>query len=193
MRRFWLPAMLLALSLPPAARADDVTDQIDQAVAAYRKGDLTTAVAALGAAAGLIGEKKSRAWEAVLPEPLAGWSGEPPQAQALPPALLGGGTTVSRKYRRPGDTVTVTIMADSPLVPALAGMMTSTVGTLLAGSIVLVVDGRRVLYGKDENSYQTLVDNRVLLKIEGTRGVADATLRQYLQAVKFDAIDRLAK
>src|SRR5579863_2801484 len=121
MRRFWLAAIWLALALPPAARADDVTDQIDQAVAAYRKGDLTTAVAALDAAAGLIRDKKSQAWKAVLPEPLEGWTGDPPEAQALPPALLGGGTTVSRKYRKSGDTVTVTVMADAPLVQALAG------------------------------------------------------------------------
>jgi hypothetical protein len=191
MRRFWGALTVVLALAAPAARADDVTGQINEALTAYRKGDLTTAIAGLEAAATLIRQQKTEAWKAALPEPLAGWTGGTPEGEAVPTALFGGGTTVSRKYRKPGERVTVTIMADSPIVQTLAGLMSSSIGSLLAGAQVLVIDGRRVLYNKQENSYQTLVDNRVLVKVEGTKN--DAALRQYLSAVNFDQIDKLAK
>ena len=191
MRHAWSAVVLAALLLPPAARADDVTDQIDQAVTAYKKKDLNAAITALEAAASLIRQMKTDAWKGALPAPLSGWTADKPQGEAISPVLLGGAITVSRAYHKGGETVTVSIIADSPVVQSLAAFMASGVGALLGSTAqVAVIDGRRVL--KDDNSYQTLASNRVLVKVEGGNG-DDAALRQYLKAVNYDEIDRLAK
>ena len=193
MRQLWpVGAVVAALLLPPAAHADDVTEQLDQAASAYRKKDLTTALTAIEAAADLLRQMKTEAWKAALPEPLPGWTADKPEGQALSPALFGGAMNVSRSYHKSGNSVTVSITADSPVVQALANFMQSGVGGFIANSQMIVLDGRRVLASKDPASYQTLVANRVLVKVEG-HDADDAALRQYLKAVKYDEIEKLAK
>jgi hypothetical protein len=194
MRRMWRAvALCCALIGPAAAQADEVTDQIHEALGAYDKKDLTTAVAALDAAAGLIRQKKTEIWKAALPGPLPGWSADDAEDTAFAPALLGGGTTVSRRYHKDGDIVTVSLIADSPVVQGIAAFLASDVGQLVGDSRVVVLDGRRLLYSKGDNAYRTMVANRVLVKVEGTSGVGDPTLRQYFGAIKFLDIEKMAQ
>ncbi|HZU88213.1 MAG TPA: hypothetical protein VE993_03050 [Stellaceae bacterium] len=175
-----------------AAKADEVTDQINAALAAYDKKDLKAAGAALDTAATLIRQKQAALWQNVLPPALPGWTAETPEGGAVAPALFGGAVTVSRKYQKGAAIVTVSIVANSPMVEALASFLSSGLGAMLAAGRLVVVNGRRALYSKDENSYQTLVGNAVLLKVAGNRGADDAVLRQYLRAVDFAAVARLA-
>jgi hypothetical protein len=174
------------------AHADGVTDQINQALAAYGKKDLKGAATALDSAATLIRQQEAALWKAVLPAALPGWTAQQPEGSAVAPALFGGAVTVSRKYQKGAAVVTVSIIANSPMVQAMAGFMSSSFGAMLGGSEFVVIDGRRLLYSKSENSYQTLVGHAVLVKIEGTHDVDDAELRQYLHAIDFAAVKRLA-
>ncbi len=67
-------AAALLVAVPAAAvRADDVKDQINEALKAYEKKDLATATAALEAALGLMRQAKAENWKTVMPEPLPGW------------------------------------------------------------------------------------------------------------------------
>jgi hypothetical protein len=170
-------------------RADDVTDQIDEALKAYAKKDLTTATAALEAASNLIRQMRAEAWTAVLPEALSGWKASDPENSILGQAMFGGGTSVSRKYSRGDDTVDVSLVTDSPMLQGLgallgAGLLTGTDNKLV------IIDGRKVTYTKSDNSYQTMVAGKVLVKVEGSKGVDDQTLRAYLKAIKFDSIEK---
>ena len=174
------------------ARADAVTDQINQALAAYGKKDLKGAATALDSAATLIRQQEAALWKAVLPAALPGWTAQQPEGSAVAPALFGGGVTVSRKYQKGAAVVTVSIIANSPMVQAMAGFMSSSFGAMLGGSQFVVIDGHRLLYSKSENSYQTLVGHAVLVKVEGNPATDDAALRQYLHAVDFTAVKRLA-
>jgi hypothetical protein len=186
-------AALAALALLPAAYADQVSDQIGEALAAYQKQNLTTALAALDTAASLIRQKKAEAWKAALPQALPGWTAEAAEANSLAPMLLGGGTTVSRKYRKEGATVTVSIIADSPLVQGIAAFLASGVGGLVSDIRISVINGRRFVYTKADNSYQTLVADRVLVKVEGSHETDDAALNRYIDAIKYADIKRLAE
>ncbi len=186
-------ALVAGLLLLPAARADQVTEQIDEALHAYQKKDLTTAVAALEAAAGLIRQIKADAWKAALPQPPSGWTADAPETEALAPALLGGGTSVQRKYHKGDATATLTIIADSPLVQGIAAFLASGFAGLGGDVRIVVIDGRRFVYTKGENSYQTQINNRVLVKIEGNREADDAALRQVIGAIKFADLEKLAK
>jgi hypothetical protein len=188
-----LAAAIVAVALPPAAYADQIADQIGEALAAYQKKNLTTALTALDTAASLIRQMKADAWKAALPEPPPGWKAEPAAATALAPALLGGGTTVSRKYQKGGITVTVSIVADSPLVQGIAAFLSSGVAGLIGDVRISVIGGRRFVYTKADNSYQTLVANRVLVKIEGNHEADEAALNQYIAAVDYAEIKRLSQ
>ena len=182
---------ILAAAGTPA-HADAVTDQINQALAAYAKKDLKGAASALDAAATLIRQQEATLWQAVLPAALPGWTAQKPEGGAIAPALFGGAVTVSRKYQKGAAIVTVSIVANSPMVQAMAGFLSSGLGAMLGGSEFVVIDGRRLLYSKSENSYQTLVGHTALVKVEGTPTVDDAALRQYLHAIDFAALKRLA-
>lgn len=171
-----------------SAYADDVTDQIQEALAAYEKKDYSTALAALDAAANLIRQSKSEGWKSVLPEPLPGWEAEEAQATAMSAAMMGGGTSIVREYRKGDETVEISIFGDSPMVQAMAMMFSGAVSG--PDSRLVIIDGRKVNYSKNDNSYQTLVANKVLVKVEGSEGVDDKTLRSYLRAIKFAEIEK---
>ena len=194
MQRILCPAVLalmLAAALPAAA--DDVTDQINEALAAYQKQNLSAAVTALDTAAGLLRQKKAEAWKAALPAPLPGWTADKAQGTALAPALLGGATTVNRAYHKNGNTITISIIADSPIVATIAAFLSNSVVGLIGNSEIAVINGRRALYSKDDNAFQTLVGDKVLVKVEGSHGIDDPVLREWFQAIDYPQLEKLAK
>jgi hypothetical protein len=193
MQRFWYPAAAVAvLWLASPAAADDVADQINQALQAYQKQDLSTALSALDTAATLIRQKKTEAWKAAFPEPLSGWTADKAEGTAIAPALLGGATSVTRAYHKGGDTVTLSIIADSPIVATIAAFLSNSVVGLIGNSEIAVIGGRKALYSKDDNSFQTLVGNRVLVKIEGSHALDQQVLRDWFQAIDYVKLEKLA-
>ena len=184
--------LLLGFNMAPAARADDVTDQLNEALKAYQNKDLPAASAALDLAATLIRQMTADVWKTVLPDPLPGWVGEDAESTSVGAAMFGGGTNVSRKYRKGDDSVEISLVAGSPIL--------SGIGALLAGGMVTssdtklaIIDGRKMTYTKSENSYQTMVSGKALVKVEGSKGVNDATLRAYVGAIKFSQIEKVVQ
>jgi len=189
-----LPAILLCcfLLVAPGARADEVTDQINEALAAYQKKDMQTALAALDAAANLLRQARGDAFKALLPKPLAGWTAEEAEVSVIGAVVLGGGITASRKYRKGDASVSVEIIADSPMVQGMAAMLSSPI-IAMGGARQMVVGGRRITYMKDDNAYMTMAADRALVKISGEHGVADETLRAYVSAIDFAGIEKLMR
>jgi hypothetical protein len=182
----------LGLGITAAARADDVTDQLNEALRAYEKKDLATASAALDVAQTLIRQMSADVWKTMLPEPLAGWNADEAESTSVGAAMLGGGTSVSRNYRKDSDNVEITLVTDSPLLQGMGALFS---GGMVTGSDMklLVIDGRKTTFTKSENSYQTMVSNKALVKVTGSKGVDDATLRAYLTAIKFQQIEKAAQ
>jgi len=172
-----------------SAQADDVTDQINEALKAYEAKDLTTAAAALGAAAELIRQQSADAWKTVLPEPLPGWTAEEATSTSASAALLGGGTNVSRLYRKGGDSVTIELVTDSPVMQGLGRLMSSG---LVTGSDVklLIIGGRKVTYTKSDNSFSTMAADKVLVQVKGSASVDEKTLKDYLAALHWKEIEK---
>jgi hypothetical protein len=184
-----LLGVLVATALgAAAARADDVTDQINEALKAYEKHDLGTAAAALDAASNLLRQQKAEAWKALLPEPLSGWTAEEAQSTAVANAILGGGTTVTRTYKKDDQSVEISLVADSPMMQGLGSLMSSG---LVTGTDVklMIIDGRKITYTKSENSYSTMA-GKVLVQVKGEQGAEDTALRSYLKAIKFAEIEK---
>jgi hypothetical protein len=186
--RFLILAAGVLMVLPAAvARADDISDQINEALRAYEKHDLATTAAALDAASNLLRQAKAEAWKAMLPEPLAGWTAADAESTTVANAMFGGGTGVSRTYKKADQSIEITYIADSPMMQGLGSLMSS--GLVTGNDIkLLIIDGRKVTYSKSDNSYTTMV-GKVLVSIKG-QGVDDASLRSYLKAIKFTDLEK---
>jgi hypothetical protein len=185
-----LIGMVLSGAAAPAL-ADDVTDQINEAQKAYAAKDLATAAAALGAAQDLIRQQSADAWKTVLPEPLPGWTAEEATSTSAAAALLGGGTNVSRAYHKAGDSVTVDLITDSPVMQGLGRLMSSGLVTGPENKL-LILAGRKVTYTKSDNSYSTMAADKVLVQVKGSSGVDEKALKDYLGALHWKEIEKTA-
>jgi hypothetical protein len=188
---------VLALSLVIAsapllpARADDVTEQINEALTAYGHKDLPTAIAGLEAALNLLRQNRADAYGALLPAAPAGWTADDVETVSLGVAMAGGGAGATRQYHKGNDTVTVSILADSPLLQAISALASSGLA-VLGGMRTQIVNGRRTIYMKDDDAFTTVVGDRILVRVEG-KGQPEDTLKQFLTAVDFAAVEKLSK
>lgn len=124
--RFALAAALAAgIAAAPASRADEVTDQLDQARTFYQEGDVTGAIAelefVLQALRGRIGAELL----ATFPAEPAGWTvtdNGDQQAGSIP--MLGTGTMLARTYRAEagGASVEAQLMSGGGFLQGIAGM-----------------------------------------------------------------------
>jgi hypothetical protein len=184
-------ALLGAFAALSPAWADDITDQINEALTAYGRKDLPTAIAGLEAALNLLRQSRADAYGALLPAAPAGWTAEKVETIAVGVAMAGGGTGATRKYQKGNDTVTVSILADSPLMQVMSTLMNSGMAGL-GGMQTRIVNGRRTIYMKDDGAFTTIVADRILVRVEG-RGQPEDTLKQFLTAVDFAAVEKVGR
>jgi hypothetical protein len=180
-----------AFIAPTLSRADDISDQINQALAAYQKHDLNAALSALDVATSLIRQARADAWKTFLPPVPPGWQADDAQATAAGPVLFGGGSGASRQYRKGEWRVEVTILTDSPILQGVGAMLSSVASA--SGGRVLVVNGRRMVYVKDDNSFTALIADKVMVKVAGSVATPEDQLRLFIAAIDFAGIDKLAR
>jgi hypothetical protein len=189
--RHVIVTLLLVGAMAPGTRADEVTDQINEAVKAYQNHDTQTAIAALDAAANLLRQARADALKQLLPPPPPGWTGDNAETSAVGAAMLGGGITASRVYHSGSQRVEVTIMADSPMLQGMAALLSSPLAAA-GGMKTVVVDGRRLSYTDNDNSYMGLVADKVIVKVEGSKDTPDPMMKTFIGALDFAAIEKLA-
>ncbi len=184
-------ALLLVGSIVSGARADDVTDQINEALKAYQNHDTQTAVAALDAAANLLRQGRADVLKKLLPAVPSGWTADDAETSAVGAAMLGGGITASRAYHNGNQRVDVEIMADSPMLQGMAALLGSPLAAA-GGMKTVVINGRRMSYTDNDNTYMALVADKMIVKVEGTKDTPDATLKSFVGAIDFAAIEKLS-
>jgi len=183
--------LLMVIAAPFLARADDVTEQIKEALSAYGRKDLPTAIAGLEAALSMLRQNRADAYGALLPRPPPGWAADDVETVSLGVAIAGGGTGASRTYHKGDDTITVSILADSPLLQAMSALASSGIAAM-GGVRTQIINGRRTIYMKDDGAYMTIVGDRLLIRVEG-RGQPEDRLKQFLTAVDFAAVERVGR
>lgn len=187
-----IAAVLLIAAWAPGARADDVMDQINEAITAYQKHDLQTAVTALDAAADLLRQGRADQLKALLPAAPPGWTAKEVETSAVGLAALGGGLSAGRTYTKDGQQVEVQITMNSPVMRGLAAMLASPIAAV-GGMKTVVFGGRRLSYMPDENMYMALIGDRVVVKVSGDKDVPDATLKLFLAGIDFPAAETLGR
>jgi hypothetical protein len=189
--RVVLLSLLFAAAPLVPAHADDVTDQIHEALTAYGKKDLPTAISGLQAALNLIRQMRADTYGALLPGPIEGWTAVKVETIPAAVAVAGGGTGASRKYHKGNAEVTVSILADSPLLQAMSALASSGLAAL-SGMRTEIVNGHRTLYMVEDGAFTSFVGDRILVRVEG-KDLPEDTLKQFLIAVDFPAIEKAGK
>ncbi len=177
------------LALAVNLSADEVEDSINEALKLYKEGKLTEASASLQIAVNGINEKKGGSISSALPEKIGEWKGgEISNSNAL--SILGGGTTVERKYAKGERDATITIIADSPMIGQVMGLMSNPAIAGLAGMKMKKVGEQTVTLQKDQGMGQMVVDNRFLIQIQGSK-LKEAEVLELAAGVKTQVLKDL--
>jgi hypothetical protein len=181
-------AAIAVVALPTSpARADDILDAIDQGRKAYQQGDLPAAKQSLDLASQLIGQKNAEAFVKLLPEPLAGWTGEEPQTTAVGAVGLGL-SSASRKYtNQKGDHIDVQITGDSVLITQFATLLANPQIAGALGKIVRVGNQRAIQSAQGD--VHVIVNNKFLVMVTGSGSAKDKLA--YASAVNFERLSKM--
>ncbi len=191
MRTLKLVPLLTGLFLVGIVQADEVTGQIQAGVEAYQQQDYQLAVDELNYAVAQIQEKLNAANSTLLPEPLPGWTADAVENTSAAMAMMGGGTNMERSYYRNGETVNISIIANSPM---LSGMMAMFTNPMVMSSNPNMKPYRYKRHkGVKEvdggNTRITLImKGLVMIKVEGARLKDEKMLEQYLEAMDLKRI-----
>lgn len=188
--------LLLSLLVLPAL-ADDVTDWIDEARAAYLAGKHDQAMQHLDYAAQLIRQLKGEKLVAALPAAPQGWTKEDRES-AGGAGYLGGATQAQASYQRQQgeefSTCSIQIATDNPML----GMML----TAFASPMMLSASGQKLIkvgsqkgaldFNADDHSgtIQVVVGQKVLVTVEGS-GLTEEELRAFAASVGYDVIEKV--
>lgn len=189
-----LPLLLVAVLHTSVLHAEDnVLSTIREATRQYESGDYTGAASNLDYAAQLVRQQKSERMKSLLPEPLSGWEGREANAQALGAAILGGGITVSRDYKRSGSHLSVEIVSDSPVLQSVLMMVNNPVFAGAGGGKLENLKGQRAILkfdsGKKSGELYVVVDGRFVVTIKG-RQVTREDLIAYGEAINYTMLEK---
>ncbi len=185
--------LTIVLCSQPLRADDNVLSTIKEAARQYEAGDYTGAASNLDYAAQLVRQQKSERMKALLPAPLSGWEGKEASAQALGAAILGGGVTVSREYKKGAASLSVEIVSDSPVLQSVLMMVNNPMFAGAGGGKLETLKGQRAI-SKYDSSKKTgelyiVVASRFVVTIKG-RQVAREDLLAYGEAIDYQALEK---
>jgi len=185
--------LALVVCAQPSWAEDIVLSTIKEATRQYGAGDYTGAASNLDYAAQLIRQQKSERMKALLPEPLSGWEGKEASAQALGAAIIGGGVTVSRDYKKDPDNISVEIVSDSPVLQSVLMMVNNPMFAGAGGGKLEMVKGQRAIlkYNSDKKTGELyiVVAARFVITIKG-RPAAKEDLLAYGEAIDYRMLEK---
>ena len=187
-----LAGLALALVVAAPVAADEIIDQINQAIELYQAGDFAGAAGELEFAAAQIRQLRAGEISAALPEPLPGWTGEEAETASMGASMFGGGTTANRSYYKDEGNADVSIVTDSPMLQSLAMMLNNPM--ILSGSgqkLIRVAGNKAALeWDDDSGSINVVVMGSVLVTVNGSNITQDE-LMAYAEAVDYKLIKEL--
>ncbi len=178
-------AALAAFLLPAPALADDITDALNAAIEAYEAGDIQDALAETGYATQLLNDMQSQGLEAFLPPALPGWTRELSEEPAQGLGFMGGGSSAEAEYTGPDGRFTIMMVADNPMVGAMAGLLGNATIMATMGRIERI-NGESFLNA--DNELSGLIGGRVLIQASGA---PVEVMAEHLEQVDFDALAEL--
>jgi hypothetical protein len=196
-RLFLLVAFALAVCSFPA-HADEISDQIKEALGLYEKGDFSEAVTALSFAVGQIQQKQSSGLQKVFPEPLEGWKAEETTGEFAGTAFMGGGFSASRHYyvEDSDKSIDIEIVTDSPLLQSV--LMFYTNPAFHAGqpdTKLVKIQGYKAMQkfsAQDQGGEINIVlGSRMLVSVKGHGLDKIDPMTAYANAIDYGALEKM--
>lgn len=97
---------------------------------------------------------------------------------------------MERKYTKGDRDATITIIADSPMIGQVIGLMSNPTIAGLAGMKMKKAGANTVSIQKDQGMGQIVVDNRFLIQIQGSE-LKEADVLELAGAVKTDVLKEI--
>jgi hypothetical protein len=194
-RGLWGAALVAAALIAAPAAADDVSDKLDMARAAYGKGDALRALAALQSAEGALAAKLVELFSRVMPPALDGWEATAPETEPLD--SVGGGLTVTRGYQKGDSVLNATLTIDNPSVANSVSLFQSGLATGDGGGAwrAVKVGSETAMLRFDrangEGEIVMVVQTRAALQIEGSDIPSEQTLTDLAQGWNLAALKKL--
>ncbi|WP_231388508.1 hypothetical protein [Pseudooceanicola algae] len=158
-----LTAALFATALPlRPAQADEITDTLESAREAYEQGDLSYALDELDFARQKMLAMRTDVLLDLLPPAPDGWERQVNDEMGAGMAMMGGGLGAEADYIGPEESVTVTIMAQNPLIASISAMVSNAAAF---GARIERVGREKFMLQDDV--LQGMVGGNVLVKAEG--------------------------
>ena len=185
---------VLLMAIVSYAFADDVTDSINEALDAYNEGEYTVAVESLNYASQLINQKKGDALSALLPEPLDGWTAKSSQSKAVGAGMFGGGITAERKYVKGKNSISIELVADSPLLQGMMGLFSNPMYATSEGGKLEKINRQKAIVKFEPDTkrgdIKIVVAKRFLVTVKGNKTTI-ADLKAYAKAIDYKKMKSL--
>ena len=168
--------------------ADEIVDQMNEAIKAYQEKDYKGAMDELKFITAQLQKLDAAENQKLLPEPLEGWTLEQSNddgGQAMM-SMLGGGTSMQATYRKGNESVEIQILANSPMIAMMSMAMNNP--ALMASD----PNTTPYRYKRNKGMKQTegtnteislLISGQVLLKLSGDNLKDDSVLEKYLDKI----------
>jgi len=183
---------LSAFMLATPIVADEVTDTLEESIKAYKDGDYVQVKEDLTYVLELLKQKKGEMLKAFLPDALEGWSAEVATLETAGSGMLGGGTSVSRIYKKDKSKIKVSIVTDSPLMQSI-GMMMSNPMFASGGKLKRINREKAIIeYDEKEESgeLRMVFEKRYLITVEGDK-ITEEDLINYAKALDFKKLKEI--
>lgn len=184
-----VPAALVAVlltALPVAA--DQVADELRAALEKWEKGDAPAAHDHVRMADAKMSELEAqnaqKAWGEV-----PGYTLELGESVSMGGAMLGGGISSSAVYRdADGNEMRGTVVANSPLLGMISGMLSNTFMASASGTTIERVGGRKVALQQEGDQWKGNMPYKstVLVSVEGRK--KEDVIKVY-EVFRYDVID----
>ncbi len=159
----------VSLLLPAVAPASDmVRDEIGELTKRYDAGDLPGAIDSARLIETWLLEKQAEGLSDVFGE-VPGWTKTGGEAQAVGMALMGGGITASENYENGDARMSAELVANSPMLGMISGMMGNSFMAMSSGKKIIKIDGRKAMVEQSGDNWEIMLpyEGQVLLTVRG--------------------------
>jgi hypothetical protein len=194
MGEYWATVGMIAILATPAM-ADDVSDKLDAARAAYGKGDALRTLDAVQSLAGTLTARLVDQFAKTLPPPPPGWEASAPESQSLD--AIGGGLAVTRGYQKGDAALSASLIVDNPSVANTVALFQSSggppPGEVGWKSVKVGNEEAMIRYNaaNREGEIASAIENRAALQIEGSEIGSEQVLIDIAQGWNFALLKKL--
>jgi len=179
--------------IPMVVFADEITDSIEEAAEYYKENNYVEAANSLDYASQLIRQKRSGNLEALLPEPLVGWSADDVKSQAAGPGYLGGMISAKRKYKKEKSSVAIEIITDSPALQSMVMVFSNPAYASADGGKLTKIKRQKAIIkyhpSQKNGEINIVVEKQYLVSVKG-RNINENDLVDYASAIDYKKLKK---